>query len=125
MVKNRQEPGAMEGIQGGTIQGRTQGQSGEQTDHRRVRAMTEEVPGMEAMLSDPGEPHKDIEPHSGPEQAQKVKGSPAQRKPGEPQPGWQEHPILGKEAVSPQNEKEERARRKMEAGRSGKKKPAA
>ena len=130
MEKVRQEPGKKEGIQGGTLQGGIQGQSGEQIDHKRVRAMSEEVPGMEAMLSDPGEPHKGIEKHSmQPEQTQKSKGSSPQKKPGEPPPGWQEHPILGKEAVSPQNEKEERARRKMEAERAAqatsKKKPAA
>ncbi len=116
--KKRQEPEEMEDIQG-TIRGGTQGQTGEH-DHRRVRSLSVEVPGSEAMLSDPGEPHKDIEPHGSSRPEQKVKGSGQQQE----RPGF-EHPLLGENAVSMQNEKEERARRKMEHERSGKKKPAA
>ena len=117
MEKKRQQPG--EGIQSGTIQGGTQGQTGEH-DHKRVRSLSVELPGMEPMLSDPGEPHKDIEQHSSNQPEQMAKGSGRQQE----RPGF-EHPILGREAVSMQNEKEERARRKMEHKRSGKKKPAA
>lgn len=117
--KKRQEPEEMKDIQGGTIRGGTQGQSGEH-DHRRVRSLSVEVPGSEAMLSDPGEPHKDIEPHGSSRPEQKVKGSGQQQE----RPGF-EHPLLGESAASMQNEKEERARRKREHERSGKKKPAA
>ena len=111
MEKVRQKPGKKEGNQGGT-----QGQTGEQSDHRRVRSLSEEVPGMQAMLSDPGEPHKGIEQHSRqPEQAHKNVS--------------QLHPLLGDQTVSMQNEQEEQARRKMEAERTAKgaskKKPAA
>jgi hypothetical protein len=122
MEKTRQKSG--ESIQSGTMQGGSAGHTGEQADHRKIRALSTEVPGTEAMLSDPGEPHKSIEQHRSPPE-EKGKASGTRQKPGEPRPGWQEHPILGKEAVSAQNEKEERARRKMEHERSGKKKPAA
>ena len=47
----------------------------EKYDHKRIRSLSEEVPGMEAMLSDPGEPHKSIEQHSSlPEEKTKVSG---------------------------------------------------
>ena len=61
MEKKRQEP---EGIHRGLFQGGAQGQAGEQFDHKRIRSLSEEVPGTEAMLSDPGEPHKDIRPET-------------------------------------------------------------
>ena len=109
MEKKRQEPGEMEGIQGGA-----KGQTGEHT-HNRIRALSVEVPGMEAMLCDPGEPHKCIEePSSQPERKSTVSGQ--QQRPEGPSPGWQEHPILGKEAVSMQNEREERAPQDRSSG---------
>lgn len=121
MENKRQEPGKMEPARGGTtVQGGFTGQTGEQTGPKRIRSLSEELPGMEAMLSDPGEPHKDIEQHSSrPEQRRK--GSGPQQKADESQM----HPLLGEETVSLENERGERARRKMEQERSGKKKPAA
>jgi hypothetical protein len=119
MENKRQEPGEMKGVESGAM-----GQSGEQFDHKRIRSLSIEVPGTEPMLSDPGEPHKCIEQHSSLPEQKSVSGR--QHKSGEPQRGSQEHPLLGKEAVSMQNEREERARRKAEeAERSPKKKPAA
>jgi hypothetical protein len=95
--------------------------------------MHDELPGMEAMLSDPGEPHKSVEPRSGQsgQMEQKVtsgreqRGSRERSVLGEEEDESQKHPLLGEQSVSMQNEVEEQERRRMEAERSSKKKPAA
>ena len=131
MEKKHKKPEEMEDIQRGGFQGGTQDQAGEQFGHKRVRSLSEELPGMDAMLSDPGEPHKDITQQSSRRPEQKGKDSGQQHKPEESPPGWQEHALLGDETVSMQNEKEERERRRVEAERISeasskkKKKPAA
>ena len=133
MENKRQEPG----LSGAS------GQTGEH-DHKRIRSLSEEVPGMEPMLSDPGEPHKCIDQQSS-RPGVKMKVSGQQQKPGaqgqyqllgeentsqkRPLLGdedeSQKHPLLGDETVSMENEEQERERRRIEAERTGQKKPAA
>jgi hypothetical protein len=116
MENKRQEPARME--EPGTMksaQGGPGGHAGEQAGHKRVRSLHDELPGMEPMLSDPGEPHKSVEPRSG-KSGQTVLGEEDES---------QKHPLLGEQSVSMQNELEEQERRRIEARRSSKKKPAA
>jgi hypothetical protein len=156
MEKERQDPGQdlrNQGTQGGAA-----GRIGDQFSHKRVRPVSNETeadaepPGMDPMLSDPGEPHKDIKSHervgqhsedrvrSGTQQEFGKTGRDTQNKPllgedlefqqepllGEDEES-QEHPLLGEQTVSMENEKEEQARRKIEEERrrSSQKKPAA
>ena len=154
MEKERQDPGQdlrKQGTQGGAA-----GPIEDQFSHKRVRPVSNEAeteaepPGTDPMLSDPGEPHKEIKSHErvGQHSADEV-GSGTQQEFGrretqnkpllgedlefqqEPLLGEdeeaQEHPLLGEQTVSMENEEEAQARRKMEEElrRSSQKKPAA
>ena len=143
MEYKRQEPGRMAGVQGGA-----EGHAEEQEAHKRIRALSIEVPGTEPMLSDPGEPHKCIE-SSQPERAvasgrEQRSGGPQRGTPKNPLLGEkdksqkkpligeedesQKHPLLGEQSQSMENERQERERRKMEEAerkRASKNKPAA
>ena len=140
MENKRQQPGSME-----STEGRAERHAGEQTEHKRIRSLHDELPGMEPMLSDPGEPHKSVEPRSGrleelsgreqeflePQRGSRQRAllgedDESQKEPllGEDEDS-QKHPLLGEESVSMENESEEQKRRRIEAERSSRKKPAA